>query len=179
MKYRLINSKTKEEHLCDKVIIDGFDYYVSDGDRIVGDCYIGKGFNGKNLFQWSSSQENQYPNQKGKVIATNNPNIDIPKVVDEAENLFWKIINSETPQSTDELLLQATKYGFKFGYNKSQETHPYSDEDMIEFGWWCLRQDITSRGEGKYVTNKGQIVTTKELLQIWKEQQSKIVYYET
>ena len=30
MKYKLINQKTKEEHLCDKVTIDGFDYYASD-----------------------------------------------------------------------------------------------------------------------------------------------------
>lgn len=28
--YKLINIKTKEEHLCDKVTIKGFDYYVSD-----------------------------------------------------------------------------------------------------------------------------------------------------
>lgn len=30
MKYKLINKTTGEEHLCDKVIIEGFDYYVSD-----------------------------------------------------------------------------------------------------------------------------------------------------
>lgn len=29
-KYKLINNQTKEEYLCDKVTIDGFDYYVSD-----------------------------------------------------------------------------------------------------------------------------------------------------
>lgn len=30
MKYKLINKTTSEEHLCDKVTIDGFDYYLSD-----------------------------------------------------------------------------------------------------------------------------------------------------
>ena len=30
MKYKLISKTTGEEHLCDKVTIDGFDYYVSD-----------------------------------------------------------------------------------------------------------------------------------------------------
>jgi hypothetical protein len=30
MKYKLINSVTKIETICDKVTIDGFDYYVSD-----------------------------------------------------------------------------------------------------------------------------------------------------
>ena len=29
-KYKLINKQTGEEHLCDKVVIDGWDYYVSD-----------------------------------------------------------------------------------------------------------------------------------------------------
>lgn len=29
MKYKLINTKTKEEHLCDKVTIGGFEYYIS------------------------------------------------------------------------------------------------------------------------------------------------------
>jgi len=33
MKYKLINLKTKKEHLCDKVTIDGFDYYVN-GEEI-------------------------------------------------------------------------------------------------------------------------------------------------
>lgn len=28
MKYKLINNQTKKETLCDKVTIDGFDYYV-------------------------------------------------------------------------------------------------------------------------------------------------------
>jgi len=30
MKYKLINKQTGEEHLCNKVTIDGFNYYVSD-----------------------------------------------------------------------------------------------------------------------------------------------------
>lgn len=30
MKSKLINTQTKEEHLCEKVTIDGFEYYVSD-----------------------------------------------------------------------------------------------------------------------------------------------------
>lgn len=42
MKYKLINTITKEEHLCDKVTIDEFDYYVS--DKVIKDVrpYHGK-----------------------------------------------------------------------------------------------------------------------------------------
>ena len=38
MKYKLINIKTKEETLCDKVTIDGFDYYLNSyiGDEVDG-----------------------------------------------------------------------------------------------------------------------------------------------
>jgi len=38
MKYKLINAQTKEEHLCDKVTIDGFDYYVSDNPKADDYC---------------------------------------------------------------------------------------------------------------------------------------------
>ena len=41
-KYKLINTTTKEEHLCDKVTIDGFDYYVSDEKYAVGENCIGE-----------------------------------------------------------------------------------------------------------------------------------------
>ncbi len=30
MKYKLINKTTQEEHLCSKVVIDGFDYYMKE-----------------------------------------------------------------------------------------------------------------------------------------------------
>lgn len=33
-KYKLINLNTKEEQLCDKVTIDGFEYYLSDEKKI-------------------------------------------------------------------------------------------------------------------------------------------------
>lgn len=33
MKYKLININTKQETLCDRVTIGGFDYYVSDNEK--------------------------------------------------------------------------------------------------------------------------------------------------
>lgn len=35
--------------------------------------------------------------------------------------------------------------------------------ESIEFASWLLQQDITSRGEGKYVTDRGEIVTISDL----------------
>ena len=42
MKYKLTNKQTNEENLCDKVTIDGFDYYVS-GNEIPPNQYFTDG----------------------------------------------------------------------------------------------------------------------------------------
>lgn len=39
----------------------------------------------------------------------------------DVEKRFQDIINSETPQNRDEMLLDATKHGFKYGYNQALE----------------------------------------------------------
>ena len=131
MKYKLINKTTQEEHLCDKVVVDGFDCYVSDK----------------------------------KIIATNNPNSYLPKVVDEID------IGFETYQGLPvRFKTNSTQWinGFSFCYNKSQETHPFSEDDMIEFGMYRLQ--VLGTPYENY--------STKELLQLWKDQQIKTVYYE-
>ena len=170
MKYRLINKQTKEEHLCDKVTIDGFDYYVSDdfkvGDKVKlkSDINVGQVVDDLNK-DWSSYWFNP--------IATNNPNIDIPKVVDEVRRFaeeFSRIYSQYYYQQQD------FENGIIQGYNKSQETHPYS-EDFFD---WIDKEEIP-REEGKwikYFNGKDNYLTTKELLQIWKDQRIKTIYYE-
>lgn len=152
-KYKLINLKTKEEHLCDKVTIDGFDYYVNDyiSDEVDGGL-------------------TKIPFEKLILIAvtTNNPNIDIPKVVDEVEMLGEdetniRILQHKTPSQI------ARQYfdGYEEGYNKCLETNGNSDEDMLEFALYVATAPNTP------------YKTVKELLQIWKDQRPKIVYYGT
>ena len=181
-KYRLINKKAKEEQLCEKVVIDGFDYYISNEKRIVGDYYIGKGFSGDNVFKWDSSQEKQYPNQNGKVVATNNPNIDAPKVVDEVDELASLKYPNENPKNielTSDVNLR--RVCFKSGYNKSQENSPFSEEDMFDFYKWLNKngwQDYNSIKQGLFVNFYGVQKQEKELLQLWKEQQPIKIYYE-
>ena len=84
--YKLKNIKTKEEHLCDKVIIDGFDYYVSDEKYAVGENCIGEDEGGLRIHKCVILNNCLAIGCK-KVIATNNPNIDIPKVVNEVEKI--------------------------------------------------------------------------------------------
>ena len=64
---------------------------------------------------------------------------------------------------------------------KSQETHSNSDEDMIAFYRWLNKngwQDYDDTKQGLFVNSYGVQKQDKELLQLWKEQKPKTVYYE-
>ena len=207
-KYKLINIETKEEHLCDKVTIDGFDYYVSEKEMEIE--------NGEDCFELHEEYESDKPrfidsnNHKmswwlrklnmsyrqnspksfefhrifngscKKIIATTNPNINIPKVVDEVFKLSFDYFVSR------DKIDEQSMYDFKEGYNKSQETHPFSEEDMIDFDKWktenyifhnlsyITKDDYYSVAELRLVNHH----SINKLLQIWKEQRPKIVYYE-
>lgn len=202
MKYLLKQNKEDKGILCDKVTIDGYSYYVSEEEIKVGDWYTwdGNKNNAPSLctdtYNESSILDSQGFTKFYKVIAATNPNIDIPKVVDEIEKLafdYYEEVKKEyysngqkaqLPKSNKEF--QAMGDGFIAGYNKSQETHPFSEDDMIEFAEWCqkpsledLRQpNVVYIPSGNFYWHKHKKYTPKELLQLWKEQQSKIVYYE-
>lgn len=180
MKCLLINKQTGEQTLCDKVTIDGFDYYASKVEVRLNDPIT----NGYAVWLWKD--DCSLLGIK-KVIATNNPDIDIPQVVDEVEKLARefaaKPINPINPIGSITCLL--SQNGFEKGYNKSQETHPFSEEDLIEFNEWCetsaeanlfwRRNRIELDMSGKHHEIIKQ--KRKELLQLWKEQKPKKVYY--
>ena len=42
-------------------------------------------------------------------------------------------------------------------------------DDSIQFGTWLLSQDITSRGEGVYVNDKGNLLTVEDLFEQFKK----------
>lgn len=188
MKYKLINKQSAEEHLCDKVIIDGFDYYVSKGCIISIEDVVTDGANlftvKQNFNEYIRLHDEGFNLVKihisrlKKVIATTNPSIDIPQVVNEVKELA-KHEHNFNHKSVNEI---SFRLGFEEGYNKSQETHPFSEKDMIEFTNWCQNQYFYSSVEKKWSTEfkiyDGTLYTTKELLQIWKEQRLKIIYYE-
>ena len=198
MKYKLINKTTAEETLCNKVTIDGFDYYV--GDEIqLGANNVWVATNSR-VFKFELHMAVIKSNMPRIIIATNNPNIDIPKVVDEVEMLAHKHFAKErfnweqenpngikSPQSLIEHYNRTFTPIFRAGYNKSQETHPNSDDDVIEFSKWKdynfyqhiednLYRTMQARPMYKVLENKSY--TLIELLQLWKEQRIKTIYYE-
>lgn len=175
MKYKLINQTTNEEHLCNKVTIDGFDYYVSDNPKTDDYCLNLK------TNEFFKVPDNTYVEglnkntDDKKVIATNSPNIDIPKVKTAHKSAEWWAAdlygydkNCKLPTNDSEV------NSFIEGYRISQETHPFSEEDMIDFGNWCEKL----QKDNKEIRRNNASITRKELLQLWKEQRVKVVYYE-
>lgn len=183
MKYKLINSKTKKEYICEKVTIDGFDYYVSDEQATEG-FYGYINFNSGDIKKVGK----HFSDDWRKVIATSNPNIDIPKVVDEVEEIIdvFLIERGEHKTRVRNPVYSEERELAKKCYNKSQETHSFSEEDMVEFDKW--KNEKYKLLHGEYVdTNDYYSIpdlksvkkyTTKELLEIWEKQKIKTIYYE-
>jgi hypothetical protein len=160
MKYLVKNVTTGEETLCEKVVVDGFDYYVSDSEPILeSDIFMfpdnfleraSRGFDGRGL---------------RKVIATTNPSLDLPMVIDEVEELA-EIDTDKCPcykyPNLDNGYYDHVE-GFRSGYNKAKETYSFTKDDMVEFTEWLITKSFRE-GTSDY--------TTEELLGIWQEQRT-------
>ena len=119
--------------------------------------------------------EKQFPLVNVENASDGDPNIDIPKVVDEVRRFaeeFSRIYSQYYYQQQD------FENGIIQGYNKSQETHPFSEEDMIEFLDWKEKNHYVFTSDGFTKIGVSKFYATEELLQIWKEQRIKTVYYE-
>lgn len=172
MKYRLINLETKEEHLCEKVILDGFDYYVS--DEKPSPC------NPTNVCMAHITKPcDKCGKYQGRIlIATNNSNLDISKIVDEVEELADNAVENHPGNRT----LNKDSWmstGFVYGYNKAKETYKFTEEDMLNFALY-LSSQMEENGlilNPNYIKDKILFVTSTELFHLWKEQQPITLYY--
>lgn len=169
--YKLVNKATGEETVCFKVIVKGFDYYVSDGKYKEGDilCCSLNGLIQKATVLHLAEQKGS-GNLWGKVIATDNPNVDLSQVIDEVEELPDSVVVMAQQYALEACrenmgCLTKVKLAVEYGYKKSQETHPNSDPDMIEFAINSLRFSTISK-----LQRNG-----KELLEIWKDKQIKTI----
>lgn len=177
-KYKLINTTNKEEHLCDKVTIDGFDYYVGGKIKLHGENLE----NGKFYIEHTQIKPDRFSLFKRDmeddsfencflIIATTNPNINIPKVVNEVERLTFQEFKD---WSFGEHGPWHTYKMFQKGYSKSQETHPFNEDDVEFF----VKKALEDAKKSVCWSDEYYKHLTKELLQLWKEQQTKKVYYE-
>lgn len=164
-KYKLINNKTKEEHICSKVVIDGFEYYVSDtyiNQLKPDDKYYTIVENPRRVVQYSKHIQNNFSQV---VICSNNPDLSIPQIIDEVEKLADDIIGLQLGRS---ILVD----GFIQGFNKSKELYPFSIEDIANLIQWLAISENFS------LCSSVSTDTAKYFLNDWQEQKIQTIYYE-
>lgn len=166
MKVKAINKSTNQQFDCEEIEIKGYKYYLyyNSEPKRIGQYYITK--------------DNQVDIVKtgkelGKpILCSNNPTIDIPQVIDQVEKLAVEI--TDYAYFSDSSIDYASYYkGVKTGYNKSQETHPFSERELKKAIEDFHRMNMA------YLTGKeNDNLNIEEFVKYWKEQQPKKVYYE-
>ena len=170
MRYRLINLKTKEETICEKVVVDGSDYYISDKFLRIGDYGY---WEDAHIVSQITNLTAVLSTTK-KILATSNPNSKIPKVIDLIERDYVDELDARRNVANDFRGQVAGKHPYNYtnseadymiegyleGYNRSQETHPFTEEDVIDFATFRNGGDV------------------REEFKLWKEQRIKTLYYQ-
>jgi len=179
--YKLINKTTGEETLCTKVVVDGFDYYLGEevelemGNLKTEEPYIEHTQINPNRYSlFKRTDEQETIENSWKILATNNPSIDIGQVISDAEIAN---INRGIDKANGYL-----KDEFVIGYNTHSLTHTLSDDEVVEFMEWYknhLVQIYDKKTKLYEIESKPRCkITSKELLQLFKEQQIKTLIYE-
>jgi hypothetical protein len=97
------------------------------------------------------------------------------EIADKKQDVFYNKKQEEPKQETLEEaadnwvrkpLIGTRRDSFMAGANWQTE-RMYSES--IQFGTWLLSQDITSRGEGLYIDDKGNLLTVKDLFEQFKK----------
>lgn len=189
MKVKTINKNTNQQFDCEEVEIDGYKYYLyyNTEPKKIGQYYITKD-NRVDIVKTGK--------ELGKpILCSNNPNINIPKVVDEVERLAHNHFAEErfnreqenpngmkSPQSLIEHYNKTFTPLFRAGYNKSQETHPFSLDDVKEIINLAREQywDVDNRGfssntEGDW---SFKYSTEDEIIQKYQETKVLTIFYE-
>ena len=122
------------------------------------------------------------------ILPTNNPSIDIGQVIDEVEELAdkWVFKTNGHKWSNNDDTAGDNYSSFIEGYNTHSQTHSLSDDEVVEFNIWCNKpseEDIRQPNtvyipSSNFYWHKHKKYTPKELLQLFKEQQIKTIYYE-
>lgn len=175
MNYKLINILNNKETNCSKIVIDGFDYYVSE-EVVTGGTFESLSFKNtsrgcfrNDCFVLDKKDNKIYPinfeheycilDRHLLVVATSNHKIDLPKVVDEAELLAEIEVYKENVIPTSNVYGKFT--GFIQGFCKAKENYVWTNEDMRSFKVFC--------------DNYPQ--STEDLLELWKSKQPVKLYY--
>lgn len=174
-KYKVTNLVTKESHLCSKISINQYDYYVSH-TRIIelkpDDSYYTIVENPRRVVRYSKHISDI---NSPVIICTTDPKTDIPKVVDKVEKWLEIFIDEEENEvnSNKEYNSQSFLNGVRLGYNKSKETHPFSKEDMIDFLKFYKSYILMIKENGWEEAETSE----DRILEVWKENKPIKIYF--
>lgn len=168
--YQLMDIETNEVTMCEKYTNNGFDYYLNYDDVKKGDWflkpvknYIPKRFKPR-------SPIDSVGIDTLKVIATTNTSLQCPQVVDyvdELANEYLSIRCHKNLNTLDEENL--VKEGYIDGYHKHSETHSLSDEEVVMFAKFVVKNRLDME--------QFFMPTYDELLQQFKSTLPTKVYY--
>lgn len=90
--YKIINKNTGDEFICDKVTIEGFDYYhtLENGINSDNGFFIFKSDNGFYETLVGTNIKVKTPGKYYKLIATTNPNISVFNIVNDNDKQYTK-----------------------------------------------------------------------------------------
>ena len=130
-KYQLIHIDTLESVMCEKIIIDGNDYYVIKTDDLDMFTYYVDIIENTIEFEGDSDEIDVNPNWR-KIIATTNPSIKCPQVVDYGLYLAEQEYPFEEGYSVADknYSIGELQDSFNLGYQQYSETHSLSDEEV-------------------------------------------------
>ena len=193
MSIKIKNRFSGEEHVCDVLTSNGHQYYVNgdtakNGDKLylLSDSLLGKTgdiitvvstkYSRTDIIKadgkphwFASNTEYQKDWSWRKVFASNNPDDDLPKIVDNIEYL------ADTDSSKVEWDFESScgngfddhVNGFKNGFNESIGKYSNSDVDMIAFSKWLRENDTEENAEMFFG------YTDLDMLNYWKSLQPK------
>lgn len=171
MKYLVKNRKTGEETLCEKVEVDGFDYYTEDGS-IVKPIKTDKWQYQKGVGVFKYVQQVLGKGEIYEIIATNNKSLDLPQVVDEVDELAKKANGYAVYSKVTKAII--FNEGYHIGYQKAKETYNFTKEDMIDFVEYI---NLHYRKLEHTISLKG-VEDTMGLIDIWQQQRTKTIIVE-
>lgn len=189
LKYIVKNITSGEESLCEKVVVDNQDYYVT------GDDFHLKNLQNNDLaYHWKSKEILTVLEYTGitadwlcldgtkrdsyklkKVIATTKKYLDLPMVIDEVDyySVIEQIATSTQPSNISELNIwhEIVMKMCSDAISVPKETYFYTKEDMVEFVEYL---NIQYR-DLEHTKALKEIGSVSELIDLWQEQRIKTI----
>jgi hypothetical protein len=175
MKYKVKNTVTGEETICEKVVVDNYDYYLSKNPELDDYCYNPRTKEFFRVLDTMMIDGLNKNNDDYKVIATTNKSLDLPMVIDEVEENYYKELEERRevaknfkgqvagshPDFFGNSEIHNMVRGYLEGFKKAKETYSFTKEDLINF-----------KQQAPLILEQLNGASDSELFAIWQEQRT-------